>query len=103
MWSPSRIAEQRTAKRKSASFVLLNLWPFAAIMVVLVGIFMLRIHPHSGYSRGVADLPKSHTAVKEPGAKREDAIHILVSRDGATYFNDTPTPLHDLATAVQKA
>ena len=101
MWSPSRIAEQRTAKRKSASFVFLNLWPFAAIMVVLVGIFMLRIH--SGYTRGAADLPKSQTAVRQPGAGREDAIRILVTRDGAIYFNNAPTPLGDLAPAVQKA
>jgi len=51
----------------------------------------------------LANLPKSQTAVKEPGARREDAVRILVTRDGATYFNDTPTPLHDLAPAVQKA
>lgn len=103
MWSPSRIAEQREAKRKSASFVFLNLWPFAAIMVVLVGIFMLRIRPHEDYPRAPADLPKSQTAVRQPGAGREDAIRILVTRDGAIYFNNAPTRLGDLAPAVQKA
>jgi biopolymer transport protein TolR len=103
MWSPSRIAEQRAAKRRSASFMFLNLWPFAAIMVVLAGLFMLRIQPHSGYTHGVADLPRSQTAIKEPGARREDAIHVLVTRDGAIYFNDAQTPLGDLAPAIQKA
>lgn len=102
MWSPSRVAEQRAAKRKSGAFVLVNLWPFTAIAIVLLVIFMVYTKPNH-YSHGVADLPKGQTSVPQKGAIREDAILILVSRDGATYFNHAQTQLKDLGPAVQSA
>lgn|SRR5579872_664246 len=74
MWSPSRVADQRTAKRKPEAFIFLNLWPFAAVMVVLVGIFLLSIKPHGDYRQIPTDIPKSVSATTQPGAKREDAI-----------------------------
>jgi biopolymer transport protein ExbD len=102
MWSPSRIAEQREAKRKSRVFVALNLWPFAAVMVVLVGIFMLRIRPHE-YRQPPADIPTSVSATTQPGARREDAIEIFVTRDGAVYFRNNPVVRGDLPAVVQGA
>jgi biopolymer transport protein ExbD len=102
MWSPSRVAEQREAKRKSRAFVFLNLWPFAAVMVVLVGIFMLRIRPHE-YRQPPADIPTSVSATTQPGARREDAIEIFVTRDGAVYLRNSPMRREDLAAAVQGA
>jgi biopolymer transport protein TolR len=102
MWSPSRVAEQREAKRKSATFVFLNLWPFAAVMVVLVGMFMLRIRPHE-HRQIPVDIPRSVSATTEPGAGREGAIEIYVTRDGATYLRHDPMPLRELASAVERA
>jgi biopolymer transport protein ExbD len=103
MWSPSRLAEQRAGKRKSTAFVLLNLWPFAAIMVVLVGLFIGRYMPVVDYGGPAADLPKSQTAVAERTANREDSIHILVTRDGAAYIDRKFVRLDDLAGVVQNA
>jgi biopolymer transport protein TolR len=103
MWSPSRVAEQRAAKRKHRAFVFLNLWPFAAVMVVLVSIFMLRIKPHGDYRQIPADIPKSVSATTQPGAKREDAIEVYVTRDGAVYFRHDGIQLGDLPAAIQTA
>jgi biopolymer transport protein ExbD len=102
MWSPSRVAEQREAKRKSATFVFINLWPFAAILMFLLLIF-LPIQPHGGHRQPPADIPKSVSATTQPGAIREDAIEIYVTRDGAVYFRHSATRLHDLASALQSA
>lgn len=99
MWSLSRAAEQRAAKRKSGAFVFVNLWPFTAVLIVLLVIFMVYTRPIH-YWRGIADLPKGQTSVSQRGAIREDAILILVSRDGATYLNHSQVQLKDLAPAV---
>ena len=103
MWSPSRVAEQRAAKRKPGAFVWLNLWPFAAVMVALVGIFLLSIKPHGDFRQIPADIPRSVSATPQLGAKREDAIEIYVTRDGAVYFRHDGIELRDLATAIQTA
>ena len=103
MWSPSQIAEKREEKRKSAAFLFLNLWPFAAIMVVLVALFIFRYIPIVDYGGPTADLPKSKTAVEERGANRDDSIRILVTRDGATYINRQFVRLEDMGPAVQNA
>lgn len=103
MWSPSRAAQQSERKRKSAAFTFLNLWPFAAIMVVLVALFLFRYVPVVDYGGPPADLPKSKTAVEERGANREDSIHILVTRDGAAYIDRKFVRLDDLAHEVQNA
>jgi biopolymer transport protein TolR len=102
MWSPSRIADQRAAKRRSPAFVLINLWPFTAVLIVLLVIFMLDAKPIHHW-RGIADLPKVKTSISQRGAIREDAIRILVTRDGVTYLDHTEIPLKDLAPAVQAA
>jgi biopolymer transport protein TolR len=103
MWSPSRVAEQRAAKRKCGVFVFINLWPFTAVLIVLLVIFMVHARPTHDYWRGIADLPKGQTSVSQRGAIREDAILILVSRDGATYLNHSEIRLKDLAPAVRAA
>lgn len=103
MWSPSKLAEQRAARKRSSAFVLLNLWPFAAIMVVLVGIFVARYIPVVDYGGPVADLPTVHNAVADGSANREDAIRILVSRDGAVYIERKSVRLDELAATVQSA
>jgi biopolymer transport protein TolR len=102
MSSPSRAAEQRAAKRKSSAFVFINLWPFTAVLIVLLVIFMVHTQPLHDY-RGLVDLPTSQSAVAQTGAGREDAIRVSVMRDGGIYFGHTAMPLKDLAHAVQAA
>ena len=103
MWSPSQIAEKREAKRKSGTFLLLNLWPFAAILMFLLLIFLSNYVPIDFHRPAVADLPKSSYAYQQPGARREDAIRITVTRDGAVYLGQTGMRLQELGPAVQSA
>lgn len=103
MWSPSQIAEKREAKRKSGAFLFLNLWPFAAILMFLLLIFLSDYVPIDFPHRAAADLPKSGSASRQPGARREDAIRITVTRDGAVYLGDTYMRLQELGAAVQSA
>jgi biopolymer transport protein TolR len=103
MWSPSQIAEQRESKRKSKAFLFLNLWPFAAILMFLLLIFLSRYVPIDLPRRPAADLPKTVSAAQQPGARREDAIRITVTRDGAVYLGDTEMRLEELGPAVKSA
>jgi biopolymer transport protein ExbD len=102
MWSPSRAANQRSTNRKSPAFIFINMWPFVAVMVALLMLFMSRTRLHP-YRQIPADIPKSTSATPQPGARREDAIEIFVTRDGAVYFRHSQILLHDLAPAVQTA
>ena len=78
------------------------MWPFVAVMVALLMLFMSRTRPHQ-YRQIPADIPKSTSATAQPGARREDAIEIFMTRDGAVYFRHNQILLHDLAPAVQTA
>jgi biopolymer transport protein TolR len=103
MWSPSQIAEKREAKRKSGAFLFLNLWPFAAILMFLLLIFLSNHIPIDFPHRPPSDLPKSSYAALQVGARREDAIRITVTRDGAVYLGQTAMRLQELGPAVQNA
>ena len=101
MWSPSRIAEQREAKRKSKGLVFINFWPvFAGILLFL---WLVVLHDRPTYRQIPMDIPSSVSATEQAGASREDAIEIHVTRDGAVYFRHDPVQLSDLASAVQDA
>ena len=101
MWSPSRIAEQREAKRKSKALVFINLWPvFAGILLFL---WLVVLHDRPTFRQIPADIPSSVSATEQTGAMRDDAIEIVVTRDGAVYFRHEPVRLSDLAAAVQDA
>jgi biopolymer transport protein ExbD len=101
MWSPSRIAEQRTAKRKSPALALINLWPLMAVSIVLLVVFMVYTKPL--HVLETVDMPTGRSASLQHGAVREDAIRITVARDGAIYCNHIGVELPDLVPAVQNA
>ena len=59
---------------------------FAAIMVVMVGMFMALVGPECLCREIGADVPKVKHPVPLPGARREDAIIVTVTRDGKIFF-----------------
>jgi biopolymer transport protein ExbD len=72
-----------------------------ALMTTLLIIMMLVVGaPH--HSNLPADLARAKHAVSMPGAKREDAIRIIVTRDGAIYFGHTETRVADVADRVRQ-
>jgi biopolymer transport protein ExbD len=72
------------------------------VMVTLLVIMMLieGVTPH--HSTSPADPAKVKHAISMPGAKREDAINILISRDGAIYFDHMATHVEDIAEHIRQ-
>lgn len=77
----------RRHQRSAKLFSDFNTLAFASVMsmVVLVPLvlFMTYTTPHHGIS---ADLPKVSHSVSMPGALREDAMKITITRDGMAFF-----------------
>ena len=61
-----------------------------AVMLLIVMMLVEGTTPH--HSTSPADMAKVKHAVSMPGAKREDAINIILSRDGAIYFGHSADP-----------
>jgi biopolymer transport protein ExbD len=102
VWSPSKAAALRAAKRRPSVYPAIDLMPFVGVFFVLLIIFMLIPTSHGGVS---VDLPKARNATLQRGAVREDAIRIFVARDGHCYFRSTtaaPEGLPDLIRAAMR-
>lgn len=84
MWSPSKVAAPRAAKRRPSVYPVIDLIPFLGVFLVLLIMFMCNPRPFHGDSP--VDLPKARSATLQPGAVREDAIRIAVTRDGRSFF-----------------
>lgn len=52
--------------------------------------------------RGGVDLPHASYCSAQPGAMREDAIGIAISRDGRVYLNRSAVPLENLPTLIRE-
>jgi biopolymer transport protein TolR len=79
-------ARRRTAKRRSEYFCRIDVSAFAAVLCGLLFAFMAATPlPHSGVS---VDLTKSQHSRRLPGALREDALRVVVTRDGRFYLGN---------------
>ena len=64
--------------------------PFIGVVVTLLIVFMVNAWASSVSRHGWAlDIPTSRHSVRQPGALREDAMQVYVTRDGAIYFGHT--------------
>jgi biopolymer transport protein TolR len=102
-WSPSRIAIQRAEKRRPNYLVFLNLWPFVAVLVVLLSIFLVDTTPYHYRRWAPVDLPVVLHALPQPHARREDAIIISIKRDGVVYFRNMKTLPENIPVMVSDA
>ena len=71
-------------------------------MLTMLIIIMLVEGTTIHHSNMPADKAKARHAVSMPDAKREDAIRIMVTRDGATYFGHTEIRVEDLPEKVRQ-
>jgi len=101
VWSPSKAAEFRAAKRKPSVYPTFDLMPFVGVFMVLLFIFMLTPPSHGGMS--FVDLPKAQTAASQPRGVRDDAIRIVVARDGRCFFLFTTAKPEDLPDLIRTA
>jgi biopolymer transport protein ExbD len=99
-WSPSRAAAQRAAKRKSRLYLKIDPMPFAGVTLAILFMFMANAEP---FHRMSVALPHAQNAAWQPGARREDAILISITRDGSFYFRSRAIRLEDLPAKISKA
>jgi biopolymer transport protein ExbD len=87
-----------SGQAKSAYYVSLNAWPLVGVMVTLL--FMLMVHtpePHHNFWWSELDRPRTLHALLQPGALREDAMQVSVTRDGMVYFRHHAVARNELA------
>jgi biopolymer transport protein TolR len=76
--------------------------PFVGVFSVLLFIFMC-ITPAVHGSRSTVDLPKAQNATLQPGAIREDALRIAVTRDGRYFFDSIEAEPGELPDLIRTA
>ena len=100
VWSPSRAAMERKAKRTSRFYSNMNLWPFVGLLLALLIMFM---GAPVGHPFVAVDLPGSFFATAQPKAAREDAMKVHITRDGRVYFRTQQVQLKSLPILIRGA
>ena len=78
----------------------IDFWAFLSVELVLLMIFMVNgPSPHANISP--VDLPRTEHATPMPGALREDAMHVAVTRDGNIFFGMYQIQSGDLPLAIR--
>jgi biopolymer transport protein ExbD len=99
-WKPSRANIARAEKRRSALAPQFNLYGLAAIMVVILFIFMspsLTVIDPKGLP---VNMPTVAHPTPQPGALREDAMVIGVTRDGHYFFRETEIEAQEIPARI---
>ena len=78
----------------------IDFWAFLSVELVLLMIFMVNgPSPHA--NRSPVDLARTDHAAPMPGALREDAILVAVTRDGNVFLGTRQMQNRDLPLAIQ--
>jgi biopolymer transport protein ExbD len=97
-WRPS------ATKRRSPVRTAIDVSGFASIMFALLFLHMGLLLPAHSPMRSLArDLPITFHAALKPAALREDAMSIVITRDGMLYFRNIKIPPKDLPDAIRVA
>jgi biopolymer transport protein ExbD len=96
-WRPS------TALRRSRLHIAIDVSAFLSIMFFLVFLHLrLTSIPDRTLHSG-PDLPRSSHSALEPAALREDAMTLVIARDGTLYFRNAKTSPTALPDAIRDA
>jgi len=102
VWSPSRLAKERIAKRRSRIGARIDQWPLVGTSIGLLLIVMVSQGMASQvHHTVVADLPFTANADSQPKAIRGDAIRITVSRDASIYFRNVKIGPEELTERIR--
>jgi biopolymer transport protein ExbD len=87
-------------KRKSELLCRIDMWGFVSVMLVLLFLLM----PLAGVDRRgpAADLFSVRHSTRMPGALKEDALKVVVTRDGTIYFREHRIALEDLPNEIRE-
>jgi biopolymer transport protein ExbD len=93
------LVKSRTSPKLLSDF---NTLQFASVMAMVVFamllVFMTIPTDHYGVS---ADLPKVSHPISMPGALREDAMKVTITRDGKVYFGSDQVNITNLPVKIQ--
>jgi biopolymer transport protein ExbD len=96
-WSPFD-RQRKKRSRRVEYYCRIDASAVAGVFIVLL-FFLMNALP-SGHSHSSVDLAKSEHAALAPGARREDALRILVSRDGRSYLGNHAVSRDELARQI---
>ena len=98
-WRPSAVLKKRRSKYLSQ----VDVTGVAAIFFFFVFVLMSPFLVFEDLPvRASVDLAASAHALPQPGALKEDAINIAVTRDGSIYFCDTKIVPQDIAAQIRE-
>lgn len=103
MWSASRPMHAREAKRRSRYHCKIDVWGFASILVTLLVILMVFSTSGPDLPIFAVDLAYSKYAAPMHNALREDAIALVVNRDGEVFLGRRAIHAEDLPGAIEAA
>ncbi|HXC48254.1 MAG TPA: biopolymer transporter ExbD [Candidatus Sulfotelmatobacter sp.] len=75
----------------------------AGVFFFFVAMYLVTSAPNHDLSGHGVDLASAVHAKPLPGALKEDAITVVLSRDGRVYFGDTRVPTKELPGFIRKA
>ena len=91
MQSDGFYPSRKIKERGNFYWLELNLWPFVAVLLVILFVMMLGQGPtHHGVGPDLAVVSHPHTLWY---ANREDAIQIAITRDERVFFGNSKTNL----------
>jgi biopolymer transport protein ExbD len=98
-----RVRNRRLGRKHYGLFCNLNLSAFSQSMLgcVLTLLVVYMTFAPSSHHGLVVDRYISHTATPMLGALREDAMKVVVTRDGSIYFGNTKIAGEDLAGQIR--
>jgi biopolymer transport protein ExbD len=76
------------------------MWGFVSVMLALLFLLMpwTVVHPRSPS----VDLFNARHSTRMPGARKEDALTVVLTRDGAIYFRELHITLEDLPDEIRE-
>jgi biopolymer transport protein TolR len=100
MWSRPRLKDRVLARRRSAALMIMEFSAFATVAFALLSIAVY-VTPRS-HNQDPVDVPRSDHARWMPGAMRENALKVLVTRSGAVYLGHEAVTLGRLADGIRE-
>lgn len=87
-------------KRRSSRFLNgIDVWAFLSVEIALLMVFMTYAPPFHHWG---VDYAYANNATSQPGARREDAMNVSITRDGNIFLGDLQIRLENLKAEIQK-
>ncbi len=96
-WRPSAVLR----KRRTGFFTMIELSGLASLMIFFLALFMAPIFGYPDLPRHSADLAPTDHPKAMPGAIKEDALRVSVTRDGTIVLNESSVSMGGLAPLLQ--